>query len=97
MENQCFRLLLKGEAPADVAGFCIDSIEHAVCGMTKRVLEKYPGRKIVYAGGVMSNTMIRESITQQFDAVFASPEFSADNAAGIAALCEKTYSKRNIL
>jgi N6-L-threonylcarbamoyladenine synthase len=41
---------------------------------------------VVYAGGVMSNTIIREIIQSRFDSYFAEPEFSCDNAAGIAYL-----------
>ena len=93
VENQCRRLLSDGEEPRDIARFCIDSIGHAVLDMTTRVLEKYPGRRLVYVGGVMSNSIIRDSITKRFDAVFASPGFSTDNAAGIAVLCEKSFNK----
>lgn len=91
VENQCCTLLEKGENPYDVARFCLKSIEWAVLEMTRRVAEIYPGRKLVYSGGVMSNAMIRDSVTSRFDAAFASPAFSADNAAGIAVLCKKSY------
>ena len=93
VENQCRKLLSDGEESVDVARFCIDSIERAVFGMTMRVIKKYPGRRIVYSGGVMGNSIIRDSIEKHFDAVFASPGFSSDNAAGIAVLCEKSYQK----
>lgn len=93
IENQCLKLLGDGAEPCDIARFCIDSIEHAVLGMTKRVVERYPDRKLIYAGGVMSNTQIRKRITRNFDAAFASPEFSTDNAAGIAVLCKKMHTR----
>lgn len=93
IENQCRKLLSEGAYPPDIARFCIDSIERAILGMTKRAVEKYPDRKLLYAGGVMSNTQIRECITSGFDAAFASPGFSADNAAGIAVLCRKMYTR----
>lgn len=94
VENQCAALLERGEQPCDVARFCIDSIERVVIEMTVRATQSYPDLKLVYAGGVMSCSIIRESVTKRFDAAFASPAFSSDNAAGIAVLCEKSYLRR---
>ncbi len=54
--------------------------------MTEYALDKYGDLPLVYAGGVMSNSIIREKIQGKFDAGFAKPEFSCDNAAGIAIL-----------
>ena len=39
---------------------------------------------IVYAGGVMSDKLIRDKLLQKFDAFFAEPDFSCDNAVGTA-------------
>ena len=41
---------------------------------------------VVFSGGVMSNSILREALTQRFGAWFAQPAFSADNAAGVAVL-----------
>ncbi len=93
VENQCESLLKSGYGPADVAMFCINSVAAAALGMCERVLAEYPGLKLVCAGGVMSNSFIRESFVERFGAVFASPEFSADNAAGVAVLCAMTHKR----
>ena len=37
-----------------------------------------------YAGGVMSDGIIREALQSRFDCCFAEPAFSADNACGTA-------------
>ncbi|MBQ6118666.1 MAG: peptidase M22, partial [Clostridia bacterium] len=62
----------------------------AVCaalrGMTRALCEKYPGLPLLYSGGVMSNSLIRERFTEEFGAVFAAPGYSSDNAVGIAVL-----------
>lgn len=99
IENQCRDLLDKNVKPCDVARFCLKSVEWAVLEMTRRVLDVYPDRTLVYAGGVMGNAMIRDSVTRSFSAqcggvYFASPDFSADNAAGIAALCGRAYRRK---
>ena len=51
------------------------------------IFEKYGVMPAVYAGGVMSDTIIKNSFEEKYNAVFAEPSFSTDNAAGIAYLC----------
>lgn len=86
VENQCRDLLNKKTPPEEVALFCLQSICSALGTMTERLLMEYGELPIVYAGGVMSNTLIRQELTGRFDARFAPPVFSSDNAAGIAVL-----------
>ena len=83
IENQCKKMLQTGEAPADIAKFCLESVAISLEKMTEALLEnkKLP---LLYAGGVMSNTMIRERFTERFGALFAPPALSSDNAAGTA-------------
>jgi len=40
---------------------------------------------VVFSGGVASNSMLRQ-FTEPLDPVFAKPEFSTDNALGVAVL-----------
>jgi N6-L-threonylcarbamoyladenine synthase len=87
VENQCRDRLNRGEPPAQVARFCLDSVRAAVGGMTEALLQQYGDLPLVYAGGVMSNGMLREYLSTRFGGRFAPPAFSADNAAGIACLC----------
>jgi N6-L-threonylcarbamoyladenine synthase len=83
----------KGENPEDISRFCLDFIGKTVEKMTEYALEKYGNLPVVYAGGVMSNSLIRNRIESRFDAVFAKPEFSSDNAAGIAVLTSVAAQK----
>lgn len=87
VENQCRDRLERGESPAAIARFCLDSVGAAVAGMTEALLEEYGPLPLVYAGGVMSNSRLREQLTARFGGRFAPPAFSADNGAGIACLC----------
>ena len=50
---------------------------------------KYGKTKFVFAGGVMCNSIIKKMISERFDAKFAEPQMSADNAVGIAALASR--------
>jgi len=83
IENQCQKMLKTGAPPADIAKFCLESVAAALEKMAEALLEteKLP---LLFAGGVMSNTMIRERFTARFGAFFAPPALSADNAAGTA-------------
>ncbi len=87
VENQCKTMLDKGCPPADIALFCLKSVEAALVAMTSALQTQYGELPLVYAGGVMSNTLLKASLTEHFGGIFAPPVFSADNAAGIAALC----------
>ena len=86
LENQCAAMNKKGESPEDISRFCLDFIGKTVEKMTEYALEKYGDLPLVYAGGVMSNSIIRSRIESKFNAVFAKPDFSCDNAAGTAVL-----------
>ena len=57
--------------------------------------EKYGGLPMIFSGGVMSNSIIRKEFEEKLGAGFAEPEFSADNAAGIALLAAE-YHKRTL-
>ena len=53
--------------------------------MTEYAVERHGELPLVFAGGVMSDALIRERIISRFgNASFAEPQFSCDNAAGVA-------------
>ncbi len=87
VENQCRDRLSRGEPPAEVARFCLDSVAAAIDGMTAALLAQYGDLPVVYAGGVMSNGILRERFTAAYGGHFAPPAYAADNAVGIASLC----------
>ena len=86
VENKCNKMLSEGEAKEDIAKFCIDYISESLRCAVLYLKNKFGDLPLVFSGGVMSNSLIRERITDEFDAVFTAPEFSSDNAAGIAFL-----------
>ena len=55
-------------------------------------LEKYGELPLLFAGGVMSNRIIKNSFEEKYNAIFAPPQFSADNSAGIAYLGYRKYN-----
>ena len=86
VENQCRAMLERGEPKADIAAFCLESVAAALEAMTEHLLAQHGNLPLLYAGGVMSNGMMRNRFTARFGAHFAPPALSADNAAGIAIL-----------
>lgn len=95
VENKCRTMLDKGESPENIAAYCIDFIAETVLAMTDYALHKYGRLPLIFAGGVMSDRLIRDSVISRYsDASFAEPEFSCDNAAGIAIYAYLKYMRR---
>lgn len=84
VQNQCERLLREGKPSAYVARYCIEYVRAAVDGITRRIIEQYGEKPVLYAGGVMSNRIIQDSLERKYGGIFAPPAFSSDNASGAA-------------
>ena len=93
VENIAKKLFENGESKEKIAAFTFDFIQRTLCEMASQAIDKYGKMPILFAGGVMSNKLMRAAISEHFEAYFAEPEFSADNAAGVALLCKKAYYK----
>ncbi len=94
LENKAADLLQRGRTPSEVAAFTLKSIARTLDRMTEQALEHYGKLPVIYAGGVMSNAMIRRVLEERFDGYFAPSEFSCDNAAGIALLAADAYARK---
>ncbi len=87
MENVMDRLLEAGTPPADAARFLLNTLADLLWRMTRAALEQVGRLPVVYSGGVLCNGLIRARLGQgDWESVFAAPEFSSDNAAGVAVL-----------
>lgn len=94
-ENKCKDMYNAGEDKEKVAAYALAYIEQTLFDMAKSILNEYGNMPILFAGGVMSNSIIRKSLTNKLGACFCESAFSSDNAAGIAVLtylkhCEKS-------
>jgi len=72
-------------SPPETAGYALRCVATAVSLATKQALKAYPGLPVVFSGGVASNSMLRE-ITAPLNPIFSEPQFSTDNAMGVAVL-----------
>ena len=79
-------MLRRGEAPADIARYCLDAVLAALKGMVDRAREQTGCDTLLFAGGVMSNSVIRPAVEEYCGGIFAPRGYSCDNAAGIALL-----------
>ncbi len=73
---------------AETAAYALRCVAGAVYQATVQALEAYPGLSVVFSGGVASNSMLRE-LTAPLHPVFAQPQFSTDNAMGVAVLTKR--------
>ncbi len=86
VENKCKTMNDKGESNEDIAFYCINYIRSALEDTVNEIISKYGNVPLVFSGGVMSNSIIRNDFTSKFNCYFAEPQYSADNACGIALL-----------
>ena len=69
----------------ETAAYALRCIAKAVYLATEQALKEYAGFRVVFSGGVASNTMLRDVIAP-LDPIFSQPQFSTDNAMGVAVL-----------
>ena len=75
-------------APEETAAYALRCVCHAVYQATVNALKEYSGLEVVFSGGVASNSMLRERL-HSLNPVFCSPEYSTDNAMGVAVLASR--------
>jgi len=71
--------------PAETAAYALRCVAKAVYLASDQALKAYPGLRIVFSGGVASNSMLREAIAP-LKPIFSEPQYSTDNAMGVAVL-----------
>ncbi|MBO5373897.1 MAG: peptidase M22 [Clostridia bacterium] len=92
LENIAIKLYRESNDKALVSAFVIDFLGKTLEKITQNLRNEYKLLPIVYAGGVMSNSIIQDRLKNKFkDVYFATPEFSTDNASGIALLTREKY------
>ncbi len=94
LENKVQKLLSDGEEKSDIAMFLFRSIASSLKKSSEYLRQVYGTLPILYAGGVMSNSVIRRELSSLSDVYFASPDLSSDNACGTALLAYKKYNQK---
>ncbi len=91
IENQIKALAEQGETLANIARYAVDTVAGVVRRVTNAAKKAYPGLPVLCSGGVASNSVLRSMLQ---DCCFALPEYSRDNAMGIAVLARRTVERR---
>ncbi len=72
----------------ETAAYALRCVCRAVYTATKNAQKVYPGLPVVFSGGVASNAMLRKTVAP-LDPIFCQPQFSTDNAMGVAVLTHR--------
>ena len=88
VQNKVQQYFEAGNSPQDTASYALGCVCFAVLQATKNAQKEYPGFEVVFSGGVASNSMLRE-LTKELNPVFAQPQYSTDNAMGVAVLAHR--------
>jgi len=89
LENLARKLYEDHGNTQECAAFVFDFLCRTILRMCENLGAEHGARPFLFAGGVMSNRLMRGTLASALDASFADPQFSADNAAGIALLCRR--------
>ena len=85
VQNKVEQYHAAGGSAEETAAYALRCVANAVITATKNAQKQYPGLEVVFSGGVASNSMLRE-LTAPLKPVFAQPQYSTDNALGVALL-----------
>ena len=83
VQNKVQQFHEKNNSDAETAAFALRCICTAIHKATEQAMREYPGLPVVFSGGVASNSTLRAEM-MQFNPVFAQPQYSTDNALGVA-------------
>lgn len=85
VQNKVQQYHAAGNSPAETAGYALRCVAGAVYKASEQARKAYPGLPIVFSGGVASNSLLRRQLAP-LDPIFSQPQFSTDNAMGVAVL-----------
>ena len=85
VENQVHNFYAQTNSEPETAAYTLQSVIHVVLKATENAQRQYPNLPVVFSGGVASNSRLRNA-EKTFEAVFCEPQYSTDNAMGIAVL-----------
>ena len=93
LENMAEKMYTETGDAAKTSAFVLEYIGNSIVGMCENFISAYGDMPFVFAGGVMCNSIIKEKLNKEFNAKFAEPMLSADNAVGIAELTRRLHTK----
>ena len=88
VQNKVQQYFERSDSACETAAYALRCVASAVEQASRNALKQYPGLKIVFSGGVASNSLLRQRMTA-LDAVFCPAQYATDNAMGVAVLTHR--------
>ena len=88
MQNKVQQYFEANGDPAETAAYALRCVAYGVFHATQQALKAYPGLPVVFSGGVASNSLLRQ-VLEPLNPIFAQPQYSTDNAMGVAVLASR--------
>lgn len=92
MENKIRGMAESGVAPSDVARFTFETLASVLSRTTAWAQKEYGDLPVLCSGGVASNSLLRSRL-EPMGAIFAPPQYSTDNALGVAILAHRALER----
>lgn len=94
LENMLQREYASSGDKNKVSRMCLEFISRSLHKVIDAQLEKYGDMPVICSGGVMSNSIIKERLSDIPNIYFAPPVLSADNAVGTAFLAKEAFERK---
>lgn len=91
LENIAEKLIKSSHEPSEVSAYVLEYISQSVNKAVNNAFKVYGKLPVVFAGGVMSSKYIKNRLSHL--GMFSEPQYSADNAAGVALVSALHYKR----
>lgn len=92
MENKIRAMAEKGAEKADIARYTFETLASVLARTTKWAKSVYGDLPVLCSGGVASNSLLRSRL-EPMGSIFAPPQYSTDNALGVAILAHRCLAR----
>ena len=92
VQNKVQQYFARCENAPETAAYALRCVAFAVREATENALQQYPNLPVVFSGGVASNSLLRQQM-KDLNPVFSVPQYSTDNAMGVAILAYRSQEK----
>lgn len=91
LENIAQRMIHEGATPEYICAYVFEFIAKSLLQIATNVRNRYTSIPIIWAGGVMSNSIIKNRLSALDNVYFTEPQYSSDNAVGVSLICRQKF------
>lgn len=95
LENIALKMFSEGVSEEQICAYTFEFVSKTLFTIATNVREKHGNMPIVWAGGVMSNSIIKSRLSALGNVYFTEPQYSSDNAVGVALIGRNRYLSEN--